>query len=86
MDIIYANPLSRSLSQRIRIISFYQNTHIMYSMYMFVDNNITGDFLFVLFVSLRPSQHLFQLCRDGSSWVEPVLSKDLCVLVNGILQ
>ena len=86
MDNIDANPLSRSLSQRIRIISFYQNNHIMYSMYMFVDNKITGGYLFVLFDSLRPSQHFFQLCRDGSSWVEPVLSKDLSVLVNGILQ
>ena len=24
---------------------------------------------------------IFQLCRDGSSWVEPVLSKDECVLL-----
>ena len=31
------------------------------------------------FDSLRPSQHFFQLCRDGYSWVEPVLSKDKCV-------
>ena len=23
---------------------------------------------------------IFQLCIDGSSWVEPVLSKDKCVL------
>ena len=23
---------------------------------------------------------IFQLCRDGSSWVEPVLRKDNCVL------
>ena len=29
--------------------------------------------LFVGFESLRPST-IFQLCRDGSSWVEPVLS------------
>ena len=30
---------------------------------------------------LRPSQQFFHLCRDGSSWVEPVLSKDKCVLL-----
>ena len=24
---------------------------------------------------------IFQLCRDGSSWVVPVLSKDKCVLL-----
>ena len=24
---------------------------------------------------------IFQLCREGSSWVEPVLSKDKCVLL-----
>ena len=24
---------------------------------------------------------IFQLCQDGSSWVEPVLSKDKCVLL-----
>ena len=28
----------------------------------------------------------FQLCRDGSSWVEPVLSKDKCVLLKGTTQ
>ena len=64
MDNIDANPLSRSLSQRIRI-SFYQNNHIMYSMYMFVDNNITGEYLFVLFDSLRPSQHFFSYVGTG---------------------
>ena len=34
-----------------------------------------------LFDSLRPSQQFFQLIRDGSSWVEPVLSKDKSVLL-----
>ena len=28
----------------------------------------------------------FQLCRDGSFWVEPVLSKDNCVLLKDITQ
>ena len=32
---------------------------------------------FVLFVRFFTSQStIFQLCRDGSFWVEPVLSKD----------
>ena len=31
-------------------------------------------FDFVCFHSLHPSQHFFQSCRNGSSWVEPVLS------------
>ena len=26
---------------------------------------------------------IFQLCLDGSSWVEPVLSKDKCVFLKG---
>ena len=29
---------------------------------------------------------IFQLCRDGSSWVEPVLSKDKCVLLKDTTQ
>ena len=33
-------------------------------------------YLFVSFDSLHPSQR-----QDGSSWVEPVLSKDKCVLL-----
>ena len=36
--------------------------------------------LFVWFDSLRPINNL-QLNRDGSSWVEPVLSEDKCVLL-----
>ena len=29
---------------------------------------------------------IFQLCRDGSSWVEPVLSQDKCVLLKDTTQ
>ena len=29
---------------------------------------------------------IFQLCRDGSSWDEPVLSKDKCVLLKETTQ
>ena len=29
---------------------------------------------------------IFQLCRDGSSWVEPVLSKDYCVFFKDTTQ
>ena len=36
--------------------------------------------LFVWFVSLRPLNNL-SVMRDGSSWVEPVLSYDKCVLL-----
>ena len=41
--------------------------------------------LFIWFDSLHPSQQ-FQLCRDGSSLVEPVLSKDKCVLLKDTSQ
>ena len=37
--------------------------------------------LLFLFDSLRPSQ-----CRDASSWVEPVLSMDKCVLLKDTTQ
>ena len=40
---------------------------------------------FVWFDSYIPST-IFQLCRDGSSWVEPVLSYDLCVLLKDTTQ
>ena len=35
--------------------------------------------LFDLILYVPPT--IFQLCRDGSSWIEPVLSKDYCVLL-----
>ena len=37
-------------------------------------------FLFDLILNFPPT--IFQLYRDGSSWVEPVLSQDKCVLLN----
>ena len=33
-------------------------------------------FLFCLILFLTSQSTIFQLCRDGSSWVEPVLSYD----------
>ena len=36
----------------------------------------------VLYVTVK----IFQLCRDGSSWVEPILSKDKCVLLKATAQ
>ena len=43
----------------------------------------TGSFLFVCFVCLilYVTSTIFQLNRDGSSWVEAVLSLDKCVLL-----
>ena len=38
-------------------------------------------FLFCLILFLTSQSTIFQLCRDGSSWVEPVLSYDKCVLL-----
>ena len=29
---------------------------------------------------------IFHLCRDGFAWVEPVLSKDYCVLLKDTMQ
>ena len=41
-----------------------------------------GSFLFVLFdLILYIPSTIFQLNRDGSTWVEPVLSWDKCVLL-----
>ena len=38
--------------------------------------------LFVCLIWFFPSQStIFQLCRDKSSWVEPVLSKDKIVII-----
>ena len=33
-----------------------------------------------------PKTTIFQLCWDGSSWIEPVLSKDKCVLLKDTTQ
>ena len=38
-------------------------------------------FLFVFDLILYVPSTIFQLYRDGSSWVEPVLSWDKCVLL-----
>ena len=44
-------------------------------------------YLFVCLIWFLTSQSIrFQLCRDGSSWVEPVVSKYQCVLVKHITQ
>ena len=37
--------------------------------------------LFILVWFFASLSTIFQLCGDGSSWVEPVLSKDKCVLL-----
>ena len=43
--------------------------------------------LFVCLIWFFTSQStIFKLCRDGSSWVEPVLSKDKCVLLKDTTQ
>ena len=42
----------------------------------------THEYLFVLFdLILYVPSTIYQLNRDGSSWVEAVLSKDKCVLL-----
>ena len=38
-------------------------------------------YTFILIWFFTSQSTVFQLCRDGSSWVEPVLSKDKCVLL-----
>ena len=43
-------------------------------------------FLFCLILFLTSQSTIFQLCRDGSSWVEPVLSYDKCVLLKDTTQ
>ena len=39
-------------------------------------------FNLILYVPLT----IFQLCRDGSSWVEPILHSDKCELLKDIIQ
>ena len=39
------------------------------------------DFFVLFDLFLYVPSTIFQLNRDGSSWVEPVLSKDKCVLL-----
>ena len=43
---------------------------------------MTGTFDLILYIQST----LFQLCRDGSSWVEPELSKDKRVLLKDTTQ
>ena len=43
-------------------------------------------FLFCLILFLTLQSTVFQLCRDGSSWVDPVLSNDYCVLLKDTTQ
>ena len=43
-------------------------------------------FLFCLILFITSQSTIFQLCRDGSSWVEQVLSYDKYVLLNDTTQ
>ena len=47
---------------------------------VFYSRGIYHDFCLFDLILYVPST-IFQLNRDGSSWVEPVLSKDKCVLL-----
>ena len=42
--------------------------------------------LFCLIWFYTSQSTVFQLCGDGTSWVEPVLSKDKCVLLKDMMQ
>ena len=42
--------------------------------------------LVCLILFFTPQSTIFQLCRYRSSWVEPVLSKDKCVLLKDTTQ
>ena len=46
-------------------------------------NHDTVLFDLILYVLVN---NYLQLCGDGSSWVEPVLSKDKCVLLKDTMQ
>ena len=62
---IYFHNMSCDLSNKILFKPFFFNL------------NIENTCLFCLFdLILYVPSTIFQLCRDGSSWVEPVLSLD----------
>ena len=44
-------------------------------------NTVQPVFDFLCDLTLYVPSTIFQLCRDGSSWVEPVLSLAKCVLL-----
>ena len=44
------------------------------------DLTVRASIILMLYVPVN----IFQLCRDGSSCVEPVLSKDKCVFLNAV--
>ena len=48
---------------------------------MFNTSDIYGGVIFDFDLILYVPSTIFQLYRDGSSWVEPVLSLDKCVLL-----
>ena len=51
--------------------------HSAYSLNQIIDDvKIRHKCLFLFDLVLYILSTIFQLCRDGSSWVEPVLSKD----------
>ena len=52
------------------------------------DQNLTNSLKYVFNISSISiyQSTLFQLCRDGSSWFESVLSKDKCVLLKDTTQ
>ena len=48
-------------------------------------NSVVWTIIFLFDLIMSPST-TFQLCRDKSSWVEPVLSKDKYVLLKDTAQ
>ena len=53
----------------------------------YMSMKIENHFCFVCLIRFFTSQStIFQLCQDRSFWVEPVLSKDQCVLLKDTTQ
>ena len=48
------------------------------------DTDLESAFCLIWFFTFQST--IFQLCRDATSWVEPVLSKDKCVLLKDTTQ
>ena len=63
---------------------------LLVNLKMFILNWVSKHFVSLMailcFVCLMSQSTVFQLCLDGSSWVEPVLSKDKCVLLKDTTQ
>ena len=76
--------MSQSECTSITDIAVYKQSELVpipFACWKIVQAFLPAGFLLCLILIFTSQSTLFQSCQDGSSWVEPILSRDKCVLL-----